>query len=172
MIQCVTGPALILSLQEYHYLFSCLFLHVSLRLSLHVFALTSLCHHKTPSSDLSGCEPWAARDRRSWRIGNMIHSWVLETWQPSGFSAQSFQKLLSEEFFFFLKNVTKHTEVQSRETHTDTTEYNHNAVFKMSRLRGCKVGRRWAVGNLFRYIGRGKKRCNEIRIERQLKWVP
>lgn len=39
-------------------------------------------------------------------------------------------------------------------------------------MRGRKEGRHWADGNEFRYIGRGKKWCNEIKIERQLKRAP
>lgn len=82
-----------------------------------VFPLTSFCHHKTPSSDLSGCEPWAARDRRSWWIGNMSHNWVLETWQPSvfcwGFSHRAF-KNIHTGFFFFVQKC--------KNTHRDTAE--------------------------------------------------
>ncbi len=96
----------------FFFLFPAFFFHLTscftLCLSLHVF-------RSTPSSDLSGCEPWAGRDRRSWWIGNMSHSWVLETWQPFGFSAQSFQELL--ELFRKCKNT--HTEIQRyRNSHT------------------------------------------------------
>lgn len=101
LTQFVTGPAAIWRNRTTVFAACPSIFHPCFTPCLSLFPLISLCHNKTSSSDLSGREPWTARDRRSWRTRNRTHSWVLQTWQPSVYFFPRVELSRTPAFFFF-----------------------------------------------------------------------